>query len=94
MKSFPKTSGELALETPMPGIYTVTLGTSTNQFCVNALAAEESDLSTSATGQWGQWSEDAALRLEESSAVWIFGLLALALLTTHLYLVSTAKGSR
>jgi len=94
MKSFPKTSGELALETPMPGIYTVTLGASTNQFCVNALAAEESDLSAGVTGQWGQWSEDAALRLEESSAVWVFGLLALALLTTHLYLVATAKGGR
>jgi hypothetical protein len=89
---FPKTGGELALETPMPGIYSVVTGAVTNQFSVNALAADKSDLSACATGQWGKWSEDTERRLEETSAVWIFGLLALALLTTHLYLVATAKG--
>ena len=47
-------------------------------FSVNALAADESDLSACASGQWGQWSEDTERRLEETSAVWIFGLLALA----------------
>jgi hypothetical protein len=91
-KSFPKTGGELALETPMPGIYSVVVGQATNRFSVNALAADKSDLSACASGQWGKWSEDTELRLEEASAVWIFGLLALALLTTHLYLVATAKG--
>jgi hypothetical protein len=93
-KSFPKTGGELALETPMPGIYSVVTGATTNQFSVNALAAGESDLSACATGQWGQWSEDTELRLEETSAVWIFGLLALALLTAHLYLVAAGKGAK
>jgi Aerotolerance regulator N-terminal len=91
-KSFPKTGGELALETPMPGIYSVVMGQSTNSFSVNALSADESDLSACATGQWGGWSENTELRLEEASAVWIFGLLVLALLTAHLYLVATAKG--
>ena len=89
---FPKTGGELALETPVPGIYSVVSGSTTNQFSVNALAADQSDLSASASGQWGKWSEDTERRLEESSAVWIFGLAALALLATHLYLVATAKG--
>jgi hypothetical protein len=95
-KSFPKTGGELALETPMPGIYSVVVGQAsglpTNQFSVNALAADESDLSACGTGQWGKWSEDTEQRLEEASAMWIFGLLALALLATHLYLVATTKG--
>jgi Aerotolerance regulator N-terminal len=89
---FPKTGGELALETPMPGIYSVVTGATTNQFSVNALAADESDLSACASGQWGKWSEDTERRLEEASAVWIFSLLALTLLTTHLYLVATTKG--
>jgi len=60
---------------------------------VNLLAADKSDLSGCTSGQWGQWSEDTERRLEESSAVWLFGLLALALLTAHLYLVATAKGT-
>ena len=89
---FPKTGGELALETPMPGIYSVAMGVTTNQFSVNVLTADKSDLSACATGQWGKWSEDTERRLEEASAVWIFGLLALALLATHLWLVATAKG--
>lgn len=90
--SFPKTGGELALDTPMTGIYSVVTSGTTNQFSVNALAADESDLSKCASGQFGKWSEDTDRRLEEASAVWIFGLLALALLATHLYLIATAKG--
>jgi hypothetical protein len=90
--SFAKTGGELAIETPMPGIYSVTTGTVTNQFSVNTLAADKSDLSACASGQWGKWSEDAAKRLEETSAVWIFGVLALAFLTAHMYMVAAAKG--
>lgn len=93
-KSFPKTGGELALETPVPGIYSVAMGSTTNQFSVNAIAADESDLSANLTSQWGKWSEDTQRRLEEASAVWIFGLLAAALLSAHLYLIATAKGAK
>jgi hypothetical protein len=91
-QSFPGTGGEIALETPEPGVYSVVMEHSTNRFSVNALAAEESDLSACATGQWGQWSEGGGRQSEDTPAVWICGLLALALLTTHLYVVSGAKG--
>ena len=99
-KVFPKTGGELALETPVPGIYSVAAGPAssvswaTNYFSVNVLAADKSDLSACATGKWGAWSEDTERRLAEASLVWIFGLLALGLLTTHLYLVATGKGAK
>ena len=92
---FPKTGGELSLQTPMPGIYSVTTaGGTTNQFSVNVLAADKSDLSACVTGQFGHWSEDVEKRMEEASAVWIFALIALGLLVTHLWLVATAKGTR
>ncbi|HSY17447.1 MAG TPA: hypothetical protein VK815_03895, partial [Candidatus Acidoferrales bacterium] len=90
--TFPKTGGELALETPLPGIYSVAMGRTTNEFAVNAIAADESDLSACASGQWGRWDDHAERRLEDASLVWIFALLALGLLTLHLYLVKTAKG--
>jgi hypothetical protein len=115
-KVFPKTGGELALETPLPGIYSVevngtgilpvsaeassadkklTGGTPVPlQFSVNALAADESDLSACLTGKWGAWSEDTQRRLEEASAVWIFGLLAAAVLAAHLYLIASGKGAK
>jgi hypothetical protein len=92
IKSFPKTGGELSLATPALGLYTVAMGLSTNRFAVNALDAEESDLSACASGEWGQWSEETERRVEETSAVWIIGLLALGFLTAHLCLVARAKG--
>jgi hypothetical protein len=107
-KIFPKTGDELALETPMPGIYSVVSGTGVSpvssehtgmmpvplQFSVNAIAADESDLSAAVAGEWGAWGNDTERRLEDASTVWFFGLLALALLTTHLYLVANTKGGR
>jgi len=94
VKTFPKTGGELAIATPVPGIYSVAAGTSTNLLAVNALAADESDLSACASGQWGKWGEATERRLAEASAIWIFGLLALALLTTHLWLIAGGKGAK
>lgn len=67
------------------------MGSETNQFSVNALAADESDLSQCASGQWGKWSADPGQRLAETSAVWIFGLLALAFLAGHMYLVAKSR---
>ena len=91
---FPKTGGDLALETPMPGLYTVAAGAVTSRFAVNPLAADESDLSRCATGQWGAWGDESERRFEETSAVWMFGLAALAILVTHLYLLAAGKGGR
>lgn len=91
-KSFPGTGGDLAIETPVTGLYSVAMGAVTNRFAVNALAADESDLTACATGRWGKWSETTEHRLVEASTVWIFGLLALALLTAHLWLLASGKG--
>lgn len=92
-KTFAKTGGDLSLETPALGIYSVVTGQITNHFSVNALDAEESDLSACASGEWGQWSEDTERRVEETSAVWMIGLLALIFLTAHLGVLASAKGA-
>jgi Aerotolerance regulator N-terminal len=89
---FPEVSSELSIDTPVPGAYSVAMGNSTDQFSVNALSVDASDLSPCTTGQWGRWSDDVAQRFEEASATWILGLLALAFLATHLWLLTTAKG--
>jgi aerotolerance regulator-like protein len=90
--SFPKVGDELAVETPIPGIYSVVSGSETNQFSANVLAADESNLAQCTVGQWGKWSDDPGQRLVETSAVWIFGLLALAFLAGHMYLVTATQG--
>ncbi|MGH8025063.1 MAG: hypothetical protein ACRED1_15850, partial [Limisphaerales bacterium] len=89
--SFPKADDELAIETSMPGIYTMAMGAETNRFSVNALAADASDLSQCASGQWGEWSDGSGQHLAEASAEWIFGLLALGFLTSHMYLVTAGQ---
>ena len=82
--SFAKTGGDLALDTPMPGIYSVAAGNATNQFSVNILAADKSDLSACISGQWGKWSEDTERRLEQTSArCGCLACIALALLAAH-----------
>ena len=90
---FPKTGGELALETPLPGRYAVVMDGTTNRFVVNALAAAKSDLSACASGQWGKWSEELEHRLADASLTCVLGLLALGLLVAHLYLVTAGKGA-
>jgi hypothetical protein len=94
VKSWPKTGDEIFIPTPLPGIYTVALGTQTNSLAVNPLVADESDLSNCATGRWGQWSEPVGLQMQEASVVWVFGLLALGLLTLHLWLIASGKGAK
>ncbi|HEX4178395.1 MAG TPA: hypothetical protein VHY57_08150, partial [Rhizomicrobium sp.] len=92
VKAYRAPGGDLALTTPMPGIYTITMGATTSQFAANPLSADASDLSTCATGKWGSWDESTEFRLEHTSAVWILALIGLALLAVHLFLLSNAKG--
>jgi hypothetical protein len=92
IQTFPKATDQLALETPMTGVYEVAMGNTTNQFSVNALAADKSDLTGCVTGQWGSWGEATERRLVEASAVWVFGLFGLGLLVTHLFLLATGRG--
>jgi hypothetical protein len=94
VKTFTKTADRLALETPLPGIYSVSMGPFTNTFAVNTLAADESDLQACAAGTWGEWRIDAERRYEQSPMAWIFALGALAVLIAHLYLVASGKGGK
>ena len=76
----------------MPGLYSVVMGAVTNAFSVNVLAADESNLQSRRSGQWGAWKSDPEQRYEQSPMAWIFALVALGILTAHLWLVSTGKG--
>src|SRR5262249_33699823 len=92
VKNFPRTGDRLALETPLPGIYSVAMGASTNSFAVNPLAGDESDLSSCRSGDWGNWGADTEQRYEQSPLAWLFALGALGLLVAHLWLLAIGKG--
>jgi hypothetical protein len=91
-QSFPRTSDQLALEAPLPGVYSVTMGTATNSFAVNPLDGDESDLQGCITGQWGNWEGGIEQRYEQRPMAWIFALAALGLMTAHLWLLAAGKG--
>jgi hypothetical protein len=63
-------------------------------FAANALSRDESDLRECATGRWGDWFDDAALRLEYRSVSWAILLLLLGVVSLHLFLVAHAGRPR
>jgi hypothetical protein len=74
------------------GTYSIRTGEGQYAFAANALSRDESDLRECATGHWGDWLDDAALRLEYRSVSWVLLLLLLGVVSLHLFLV--ARGGR
>ncbi len=62
------------------------------QFAVNALSRDESDLSVCVSGRWGDWLDETSLRLEYQAVDWLLLLLAVAVVTLHLFLVARESG--
>jgi hypothetical protein len=92
VQDFAKTQRLLLLEAPAPGLYTATHGQETNTFSVNFLAAEESDLTATQTGRWGEWQTQQETRYEYAAVLWFFLLAALSGLAAHLVIL--ARGQR
>ena len=74
-----------------PGIYTFRAGDQTAEFAANPLSRDESDLTKCETGRWGDEPDAATLRLEYRDAAWALVLLALGVLTLHLWLISRSS---
>jgi hypothetical protein len=74
------------------GAYSIRTDDGNFAFAANALSRDESDLGECATGRWGDWLDEAALRLEYRSVAWAVLLLLLAVVSLHLFLV--ARGGR
>jgi len=91
-KIFQSQTSQFSLQTTIPGRYTVAIGQTTNQFAVNLLSPDESDLTQTQTGSWGKWSNETDTLFSEASLGWLVGLLTLILLLAHLILVVTGKG--
>jgi hypothetical protein len=69
------------------GVWLVEAEEESASFAVNALSANESDLTGCASGRWGDWLDETSLRLEYQSIAWILLLLVAAIATIHLLLV-------
>jgi len=76
----PQLAGEHAFEA----------GTVRHRFAVNILRADESDLTGCISGRWGAWTEDAAAAPAVYNFAWILLLLALGVLTLHMFFAGRA----
>lgn len=73
------------------GVWSLSADDESASFAVNALSANESDLSGCVSGRWGDWLDETSLRLEYQSIAWILLLLVVAIATIHLLLVARLK---
>jgi hypothetical protein len=74
------------------GVWSIDADDESASFAVNALSANESDLTGCVSGRWGDWLDETSLRLEYQSIAWILLLLVLAIATIHLLLVARGRG--
>ena len=83
----PVVDREVNLKAEAVGVYEIRAGLDKYAFSSNALYRAESDLTNKATGRWGDWG-DATLRWwGYQSFAWFFLLLALGILTLHMFFV-------
>ncbi len=78
----------LSVRPDQVGIWSLEAEEESASFAVNALSANESDLTGCVSGRWGDWLDETSLRLEYQSISWILLLLVVAIATLHLFLVA------
>jgi hypothetical protein len=74
------------------GVYVLRAEDASHLFAVSTQNRDESDLSASATGQWGEWIDDDVSSPATHNLAWILLLLVLALLTAHMILAVRGRG--
>jgi hypothetical protein len=70
------------------GVYEISANQNKYSFAANALQREESDLTQTASGHWGNWANSTALQWEYRSVTWVLLLLALGALAVHAWLIA------
>ncbi len=80
-------NGTAVLTSDRPGVYRVTAGDKTHRYTVNALSAQESNLSHAEYAVSGLWNDEQTLRTDYRGLAWALGLAALALLALHAWLL-------
>jgi hypothetical protein len=90
--TLPVPDRRLVVRADQAGVYEIRSAEGPVYFASNALAADESDLAACAPGRWGDWLDETTLRLEYQGIAWALLLVALAVVSLHLFLVARGKG--
>lgn len=79
--------GEVVLDLDQTGVWEVSSSQAKYKFCVNTLLFEESDLQHATTTTINGWEQVTSAHEEYRSIAWIFLLIALFVLSLHLYVL-------
>ncbi len=91
-RQLPVQGNTLLLRAELAGVYQLRAGSQQYAFAANALRREESDLSRTTSGRWGNWATATALQWEYRGIAWVLLLLALAVLAVHAWLTARNAG--
>lgn len=80
--------GAVTIKADIAGEYKFHTGTAKYTLAANAISREESDLTTAASGRWGNWANATSLEWEYRSFVWLLLIVVLALLAAHAWLAN------
>ncbi|HLG15305.1 MAG TPA: BatA domain-containing protein [Blastocatellia bacterium] len=81
----------LMVRAEAPGVYEIAAGGEKYAFASNAISRQESDVSRSTSGDWGDWNSVAFEEVEQRSLAWAFLLGALLVLAVHLAVASRSR---
>jgi hypothetical protein len=87
-RRFPARDKSVLIRADVAGVYEISANQYKYSFAANALRREESDLTRSSSGRWGNWASSTALQWEYRSVAWILLLLALGALAVHAWLIA------
>jgi hypothetical protein len=93
-QTMPVQDRRLTVRPDAVGVWSIQAEEESASFAVNALSANESDLSSCVSGRWGDWLDETSLRLEYQSITWILLLFVVMIATVHLLLMVRGRGRR
>ncbi len=80
--------GAVTIKADIGGEYKFATETAKYTLAANAISREESDLTSAASGRWGNWANATSLEWEYRSFVWLLLIVVLALLAAHAWLAN------
>ncbi|MBS1791974.1 MAG: BatA and WFA domain-containing protein [Acidobacteria bacterium] len=86
-REFAARDNVVTIKADLAGVYVFKAGQREYAAAANAISREESDLTATGSGRWGNWANATTLQWEYRSAVWLLLLLALAVLAGHGWLI-------
>jgi hypothetical protein len=85
-RSLPVHAQRVQVRSADVGAHVLQAGETSYRFAVSTQNREESDLSASVTGQWGEWLDDDVSAPATYNLAWVLLLLVLGILTAHMIL--------